>query len=96
MSTETVTRVLVRVTCTNDKNGNPRRGWLVMSWSLARGGKFEGFVDEGYIGSSAIPAELRSLPDFAPPSLAGKSGFVISPADYRSYCAHEYPWRPNP
>lgn len=38
--------VVVRVTATNDGNGNPRRGWQVYHLS----GHYLGFMDEGYQG----------------------------------------------
>lgn len=40
----------VKIDAGNDRNGNPRRGWLIYD-NL---GSFWGFVDEGYYGHSAL------------------------------------------
>lgn len=60
----------VRVVCSNDTNGNPRRGWLVYSntWEgktdrqgLPINGPFLGFADEEYLGRDAITETLVRL-----------------------------------
>jgi len=56
----TVTTVL-HLAAPNDRNGNPRRGYLAFSGSALRG-----FWDEGYSGSHAVPVELRDLAHNAP------------------------------
>jgi hypothetical protein len=45
----------VYVTCTNDRNGNPRRAWIV-----SVEGKPDYAFLEGYSGSSALPAKERA------------------------------------
>ncbi len=40
----------IKIRATNDRNGNPRRGWLVYT----NRGDFRGFVDEGYSGEGAL------------------------------------------
>lgn len=45
--------LVTRITCTNDTNGNPRRGWVLSDpWSNV-------FIDEGYAGRSALNQYLR-------------------------------------
>lgn len=39
---------IIYLKSTNDTNGNPRRGWLVVTEDFTR------FVDEGYAGPHAI------------------------------------------
>lgn len=43
-------RVAVRVDAGNDRNGNPRRGWLIVD---AKGDTVE-FIDEGYSGDREL------------------------------------------
>jgi hypothetical protein len=42
----------------NDKNGNPRRGWLI----AASDGVITGFVDEGYAGRGALREACGNIP----------------------------------
>jgi hypothetical protein len=44
-------RIKFKVNAGNDTNGNPRRGWVILS---SRTGELEGFVDEGYRGTGAL------------------------------------------
>lgn len=41
---------LIYIASQNDRNGNPRRGWIHCTWD----GDFIEFIDEGYEGKSAI------------------------------------------
>lgn len=54
----------IKIRADNDRNGNPRRGWLIYT----REGDFLGFIDEGYGGRQAMTSlfpkavELASIP----------------------------------
>ncbi len=63
---------MVKVNAGNDRNGNPRRGWLL----LGAGGR-SAFFDEGYQGSGAIPKQYRHLAVDAPE-------LEITPRQYRA------------
>jgi hypothetical protein len=51
--------VLIRIKCVNDKNGNPRRGWISIE-TLPDGDRLKIFHDEGYSGYGALPPRMRS------------------------------------
>lgn len=55
----------------NDKNGNPRRGWLLVSSD----GTFYDFVDEGYSGHSALRQQY--------PNVVSTERIPTTPAFYR-------------
>jgi hypothetical protein len=40
----------IKINAGNDRNGNPRRGWII----AADSGAFINFVDEGYAGVGAL------------------------------------------
>ena len=62
----------IYINANNDTNGNPRRGWLIHESN----GAFVGFVDEGYVGRSA----LRSIA-----GIVEMHGVVpVTPGFYRS------------
>lgn len=42
--------MLIKITTSNDINGNPRRGWL----TTRNGGAILGWIEEGYQGRGAI------------------------------------------
>lgn len=42
--------MLIKITTSNDTNGNPRRGWL----TTRNGGAILGWIEEGYRGRGAI------------------------------------------
>ena len=42
--------IAIRVNAGNDRNGNPRRGWLVVDYD----GFTRDFIDEGYSGDSEL------------------------------------------
>jgi hypothetical protein len=44
-------KVAIYLATTNDRNGNPRRGWLIVETTT--GASVE-FVDEGYLGHAAL------------------------------------------
>ncbi|MEH1124793.1 hypothetical protein [Micromonospora sp. CPCC 206061] len=43
-------RLAVKIDADNDRDGNPRRGWMIYT----AGGQYLGFVNEGYNGSAAL------------------------------------------
>lgn len=47
----------VKIEADNDRNGNPRRGWLVYDQT----GTYAAFVDEGYRGEQALRAEFSNV-----------------------------------
>jgi hypothetical protein len=47
----------IHIDAGRDKNGNPRRGWIIAD----DGGSFIDFVDEGYQGAGALRASAYSL-----------------------------------
>lgn len=63
----------------NDRNGNPRRGWLI---SDGDGGPFRDFVDEGYQGREP----LRKLYGDVPTT----SQIEVSPSVYRDAYRQAY------
>jgi len=63
--------MMIKVNAGNDRNGNPRRGWLYIG---RRGSKF---FDEGYLGTGAVPPSLRSAARDAPE-------LEITPRQYRA------------
>lgn len=67
------TMLKLRVDAGNDRNGNPRRGWII--WD-SRGGDV-GFIDEGYTGPQIV---AKTFPDRSFRDL-GELG--ITPAVYR-------------
>ena len=83
------TDVLVYVNAGNDKNGNPRRGWIhyvihsdqdpasPTTWT-----SFFRFYDEGYEGTGAIPKGLRRT--WAWGGLTSNC-IHITPGQYRSF-----------
>ena len=50
----------VYLRATNDKNGNPRRGWLFIN-QLPGYRDTHVFVNEGYKGIDSVPAEWRPI-----------------------------------
>lgn len=86
--------VAVRVTCTNDANGNPRRGWQVYH----NCGRYLGFVDEGYQGErgafdAIVTHVLRGLSWSGPPAgyLAEVGHLKITPGQYRDLKRETFP-----
>jgi len=69
--------MIVKVNAGNDRNGNPRRGWLV--FSPQRGAST--FFDEGYLGIHAVPIELRAAARITPE-------LEITPRQYRALLKH--------
>jgi hypothetical protein len=53
---------LIHLAASNDRNGNPRRGYLVLN----EYGVAVAFYDEGYSGCHAVPEELRPAASRAP------------------------------
>ena len=52
---------LIYLAATNDTNGNPRRAWIEFRDGLAIA-----FYEEGYVGTAALPEELRKQSYLAP------------------------------
>lgn len=69
--------MLVRITTDNDKNGNPRRGWLF----TADDGTLADFIDEGYMGER----EALEFYGFADPDLEPvvSVSIKVSPSEFR-------------
>ncbi len=51
----------VKINAGNDRNGNPRRGWLVYT----RDGVSLGFADEGYSGRQALTSLFPNAVELA-------------------------------
>lgn len=51
--------VAMKINAGHDRNGNPRRGWLVYTSS----GEYRGFVDEGYGGRKALTSLFPNAVD---------------------------------
>lgn len=51
----------IKIRADNDRNGNPRRGWLVYT----KEGEFLGFIDEGYSGRQALTSLFPNAVDLA-------------------------------
>ena len=66
--------IAIRIHCTNDRNGNPRRGWLIIDPS---NGCALDFCDEGYNGRSAF-----SVPY---PDALETITIHVAPTEYRAF-----------
>lgn len=64
----------VKLNAGNDRNGNPRRGWVVCEILDAIDARAIGFVDEEYGGSSALSRAYGDMPSIGV--------FDVSPRDY--------------
>ncbi len=62
----------IHINAGNDRNGNPRRGWLCYS----KDGEFFGFVVEGYSGFGALQAV------FSGPIVELVTNIPVQPAYY--------------
>jgi len=51
--------IAIKINAGNDKNGNPRRGWIVVDTS----GTIERFVDESYEGKAALSQNAPHVPE---------------------------------
>ena len=69
---------LIRLCATNDRNGNPRRVYVMISDGAAIAA-----WDEGYSGSDAVPGIWRQNAYNAP-------SFAVTPAEYRE-CLRDLP-----
>lgn len=66
--------MLVYIGTSNDKSGNPRRGWIVNY-----GDTLAYFVDEGYVGRHALrEAGVTSAAEYLPM-------IVVTPSEYRTW-----------
>lgn len=63
----------IAINAGNDKNGNPRRGWIIADDS----GNFVDFVDEGYDGRGALRTSPYSL------IIATQQTLDVAPSVYR-------------
>lgn len=51
--------IIVEYICTtNDRNGNPRRGWKIHRTDGHDGGRYLGYLDEGYAGDQRLHVAL--------------------------------------
>jgi hypothetical protein len=64
----------IKIDAGNDKNGNPRRGWIIVS--CADGNTLD-FVDEGYSGRGAL--------DMTWPNYVEGPTIVTTPGEYRDF-----------
>ena len=66
----------IKINAKNDRNGNPRRGWIILDtrngYTVATD-----FCDEGYNGSAAVTSKGYSR------SLADAPEIVVVPGEYR-------------
>lgn len=46
------------IAATNDRNGNPRRGWKIHRSDGTDGGRYLGYLDEGYAGGMRLSTAL--------------------------------------
>jgi len=85
-----VSTMLIRVNAGNDRNGNPRRGWVVVAES---DGMYLGFVDHGYAGWGNVRAVgLTDGREVGCPFT--KTGdFSIPVSTYRDLLKRSYPWK---
>ena len=51
----------IKINAGHDRNGNPRRGWLVYT----REGNYLGFIDEGYGGRRALTSLFPNAVELA-------------------------------
>lgn len=70
--------IAIKISTTNDTNGNPRRGWLIYQ-DASRGGSMGfdliAFVDENYAGNAAL---TRAYPD-----ATEITSLQVTPGEYR-------------
>lgn len=66
---------------TNDRNGNPRRGWLVSDAD----GTVQGFADEGYAGTGSLDRAALTLGVETIPVLFTVD---VTPTAYRAALKH--------
>jgi len=64
----------VKLNAGNDRNGNPRRGWIVCEILDGVEARPVGFVDEGFDGASALARAYGDIPSVGV--------FDVSPKDY--------------
>lgn len=64
----------VYIATKNDRNGNPRRGWIVMDQS----GEAVRFVEEGYRGNGA-------LADAGLPDIPATSRLDVTPGEFAGW-----------
>ena len=77
MSTAIAPHFVIRYRAPNDKNGNPRRIYVVY-------GADESIivtVDEGYMGNSALPLQYQTLPKIDVDSIAETYRSFLKMAD---------------
>lgn len=70
----------IKINAGNDRNGNPRRGWIICNES----GEFVDFVDEGYAGNGALRTSSYSS---ATPTT---QELEVAPSVYREAYNHAY------
>ena len=62
---------LIHLNAGNDRNGNPRRIYVLLD-----NGQKRGAWDEGYAGSHAVPSDIRAQHPYP-------HSFLTTPAEYR-------------
>jgi hypothetical protein len=63
----------VKINAKNDRNGNPRRGWII----YGEGGDFINFIDEEYGGISNLHEKYPNVPD--------TNEIMVEPGEYKSF-----------
>lgn len=76
-STDTRTLTAVKINAGNDRNGNPRRGWIILSTDDNGYPGIVDFCDEGYEGSAAVTGKGYSR------KLADAPELAVTPGEYR-------------
>lgn len=73
---------VIKIDAGNDTNGNPRRGWLILTPSQGA----IGFVNEGYRGMAAFDDIFETADAKALKAAASHGGSVkVSPSEYRDH-----------
>lgn len=67
-------KLAVYMNAGNDRNGNPRRGWLVLDSDT---GEALDYVDEGYLGPAALA--------LAHPGAVSSPRIMVTPAERRGW-----------
>lgn len=78
--------VCIKLNCTNDRDGNPRRGWAVHAVTDSGvGSMFAGWIDEGYGGRESLERGLWDAFNLSPASLKVTviASHNITPGEYR-------------
>ena len=82
MNAQTKNQLIIRLNAGNDRNGNPRRCYVLLAKeSDGTGTKIVEAWDEGYSGYNSVPQMYRDMAPTAPT-------FDTTPSEYRSILKH--------